>query len=192
MLLEQFIFTCKKYLSSTYYVPGNEPDPRFTAKNVTQSRCSRNIVSWGKIDKSKGNFYKKQCEKLRIWEHKAGTPNLSFRDHRRLRNTLVILLLYFKRPIFKFSSIIPTWCHFQHWLLVFSPLFKCWRFLFYIQTHCSAFSKSSLIVIPSLGPFISFFSDIPGIHNISQTSTICEFHQCAVCSLFQLVSEDIH
>lgn len=35
-----------------------------------------------------------------------GAPNSSHKEQRRLRNTLEILLLYFKGPILKFNSII--------------------------------------------------------------------------------------
>lgn len=84
------------------------------------------------------------------------TPNSAFRDQRGLRNTLVILLLYFTGPTFKFNSVIQLDVTFNI-DFYFSPLyFNVEGFFFYIQTHRFAFSKSSLIVIPSLGPFVSF------------------------------------
>lgn len=83
------------------------------------------------------------------------TPNSAFRDQRGLRNTLVILLLYFTGPIFKFNSIIQLDVTFNI-DFYFSPILMLKVSLFYIQTHRFAFSKSSLIVIPSLGPFVSF------------------------------------
>ena len=43
---------------------------------------------------------------LGIWDHIVMVSNSSLKNQRRLRNILVILLLYFKEPIFKFNSII--------------------------------------------------------------------------------------
>lgn len=45
MLLEAVNFYLQEIFFSAYSVPGTEPGPRFTASNVTQSLCSRDIES---------------------------------------------------------------------------------------------------------------------------------------------------
>lgn len=84
------------------------------------------------------------------------TPNSALREQRRLKNTLVILLLYFTGPILKCNSIIRLDVTFNTDFYLSPLYFNVEGFFFYIQTCRFAFSKSSLIVIPSLGPFVSF------------------------------------
>ena len=127
---------------------------------------------------------------LGIWDHIVMVSNSSLKNQRRLRNILVILLLYFKEPIFKFNSIIQLHVTFNI-DFQFSLLYLNVEGFFFIFRHISLHFQSQVSLLFLLQVLLYHFPDIPGIHNISQMSTICECHQHAACSLFWLMNEDV-